>query len=260
MGLNKVCIMVSGGLDSFVSIKYAKSLGLEPYPVFISFGQPYVEKEREALATLDVKYKEVKVDGWLQTEITTDNWIIPGRNLLFAVIGASFADRVWLGALSGEQHAFAREHDKSHKFFREATNLLSYIFEIQQSKTIIETPFGHFTKTKVVQWALAHGIGEEKLKLTSSCYHGKLHNCGICGTCFKRWIAMINNDIFELYESKPWENLYARRTSVEMWNAWKEKSYSHYSWGRISETFRALQKVIKLDYYIEESRKLLTGI
>jgi len=44
--------------------------------------------------------------------------------------------------------------DKSHKFFQEASDVLTYNFQMKRDRTIIKTPFFHFTKTKVITWAL----------------------------------------------------------------------------------------------------------
>jgi 7-cyano-7-deazaguanine synthase len=258
----KVAIMYSGGLDSYIAYHYAKKMGYAPVAIWVGMGCPYDWKEKEAMGKLDIPWYELNCDV-LKEEYgnlpTPDNWIIPGRNLLIATIGAMFAKRVWICALDGEMHKFAKERDKSPEFYHLSSGLLTYVFDIARPETIVETPFAHLSKTEIVTWALHNGVSEEMLLRTSTCYDGERHNCGECGTCFKRWIAMKNNGVVEAYVTPPWENMYARRTSVEMWDASKAHDFTHYSDKRIHETMCALEAQLggKLADYINESREML---
>lgn len=242
--MKRVAIMTSGGLDSYIAYYYAKKHGLEPVPIWINLGQPYAKKEEKAIDSFEFRVRKITCDV-LREEFgnkpTVDNWIIPGRNLLLALIGAMFADRVWITALDGEMHKYAKERDKSPEFFHLTSGLFTYVFDVIRPETIVETPFKHMSKTEIVEWAITNGISEEQLLRTSSCYHEKLRNCGLCGTCFKRWIAMTNNGIKEEYANPPWKCDYARKTVKEMLEASKKKDYSHYSKKRQEETFRALK-------------------
>lgn len=256
----KVAIMMSGGLDSFISYYFAKIEGYEPIPIWVDIGQPYKLKELNSLARFDFETKKI-VCNVLREEFgnlpTVESWIIPGRNLLFATIGAMFGDKVWICALMGEQHEFAKEHDKSLRFYKDTSRLLTYVFNIARPETVVETPFRSMNKTDIVAWALDHGITKEQLKSTSSCYDGKKGNCGKCGTCFKRWLAFKNNGIDETYESNPWENEYARRTSIDMDEASEKNDFSHYDLPRVIATMSALRMVVNVEDYIKESKRLL---
>jgi len=250
MNKQKVVIMTSGGLDSYVAYYYAKKMGYEPVPVWVDLGQPYAKKEEASIDSFEFanEVKKIHID-LLRPEFNNvpdiNHWIIPGRNLLLAVIGASFGDRVWICALDGEMHKFARERDKTPEFYHLSSGLLTYVFDILRPETVVETPFANMTKTEIVKWALENGITPEQLLKTSSCYDGEAGKpCGKCGTCFKRWVALTNNGLSEEYEYPPYgeENLYAQDSIKKMKEAWDKKDFSHYSEKRIKETFSALEK------------------
>jgi len=240
--------MTSGGLDSYIACYYAKKKGYEPVPVWIDIGQPYARKEEKSIDSFEFapEVKKIHLD-LIRDEFGNvpdiNHWIIPGRNLLFAVIGATFGDRIWICALDGEMHKFARERDKTPEFYHLTSGLLTYVFDIIRPETIVETPFAHFTKTEEVRWALENGLTAEQLKKTSSCYDGKTGgHCGRCGTCFKRWVAFKNNGIEEEYDYPPYgeENVYAQESIKKMKEAKEKGDFSHYSEKRINETFNAL--------------------
>ena len=248
MKTQRVSIMTSGGLDSYIAYYYELSLGFIPLPIFVNLGQPYYEKELEAIKRFKyfdtIRFVDAVImkKEWGNTP-TVNNWIIPARNLFLVTIGAMYSGRVWLQALDGETHKFARERDKTPEFFHLSSGLLTYVCDIERPETIVETPFGELTKTEVVEWALSNGISEGELLLTTSCYHESERNCGQCGTCFKRWIAMINNGIGEEYGVEPWTNEYARNSIKATQKAMSEGDYSHYSKKRCEETMAALSKV-----------------
>jgi len=170
------------------------------------------------------------------------NQIIPGRNLIMATIAASFGERIWMMALDGETHMNTIERDKSTKFFQDTTNLLTYIFNVKRDITVLESPFMNMSKTDIVKWAIDHGVSEEFLKNTSTCYDESLHNCGECGTCFKRWISFKNNGVEEEYTKNPWESDDAKKLIANYKEAFINNDFSHYTKKRIEETFEALKK------------------
>ena len=248
----KLIICLSGGLDSSVAYQYAlKEKGYKPADIlclWFDIGQPYNKKEKESLDKLGIPYKTINMDlirnefNNIHTKIHP-NQIIPGRNLIFATIAASFGKRIWMMALDGETHLKTIERDKSTKFFKDTTAILTYIFNVKRNETIIESPFYHMSKTEVVKWAVSNNVAPEWLRMTSTCYDEKLHNCGECATCFKRWISMENNGVREGYTKNPWESNEAKTLIKKYVEAHNNKDYSHYSEKRIYETFNALEKV-----------------
>jgi len=250
----KLTILVSGGLDSVIAYYYALAKGYkedEIFPLWLDLGQPYNWKEEEVIDRLPFKVNKMHID-LVREEFDnvptpeSDKQIIPGRNLMFAVIGASFGKTVWLSALDGERNPFAKERDKSEKFFADATDLLTYVFNILRPETVLETPFRNMTKQEAVAWALDNGVSEELLMSTSTCYDDKEKACGECPTCFKRWVAMYGNGIYEehsnanppwlVFKKGSWHNEYVKTLIKCLEN----KEFEHYSEKRCRETLDTL--------------------
>lgn len=245
-------ILTSGGLDSYIARSFARSSGFKRIrSLWIDIGQPYREKELRAIEHFPypVEIIELPIVTSKNNNIPTINQqIIPGRNLLFAIIAASVGgDRIWLGALDTETHAFARERDKSPEFFHLTTGLLSYVFKVRSPQVVIESPFMEMSKTELVHWALKHGMTQGELQATSTCYHPDHHNCGECGACFKRWIAFTLNEIDDTWKRDPWVCDYALETVKRMLLDVNVGDYSHYSRKRVKETFEAIRRVRPLE-------------
>jgi 7-cyano-7-deazaguanine synthase in queuosine biosynthesis len=244
-GMSKnVSIMISGGLDSYIMDRYATVNGFNSTLIYVNLGHPYVESEKKAIKIAGFDAIEINMEAlYPAIEKRLSNQIIPSRNMLFAVVGSMFNPRVWLGALDGEQHG--KEHDKSRRFFDDASSLLSYTNEFFQAETIIETPFSHLTKAGTIEWALSTGgISKEDLLRTSSCYSGHETPCGVCLTCYKRWAAFLLNDIVETgHEANPWESDYAKEMAQEIPKAHKAGDHSRFTPSRIDEWFDVREKM-----------------
>lgn len=245
--MSNLSIMFSGGLDSLVAWRYAKQLGLDPQAIYVDLGHPYSQKEMDSMKVssktfdIDVIYIDMKTLFPL-IEKRLSNQIIPSRNLLLATIGGMFNPRVYINALDGEQNG--KERDKSDKFFKDSTELLTFLNNFFQQETIIETPFATMSKTEIVTWALQNGVTPQHLLATNSCYSGDKEKCGVCLTCFKRWVALYLNGIDEEgYTVHPLNGPYYKELCVEIPKANMNRDFSRFSLKRIVE-FRQLQRVL----------------
>jgi 7-cyano-7-deazaguanine synthase in queuosine biosynthesis len=244
---NKLSLMFSGGLDSYIAYFYAKSKGYDPLCLFVDMGQSNAKKEIQAIEKYKNEGTNSKTDyPWvqvinfkelvplIQTRLT--NQIIPSRNVLLATIGSMFSPIVWINALDGE--ANGKEHDKSDKFFSDVSSLLSFTNEFFQPKTTIESPFSNMSKAETISWALNNGIQKEKLLMTNSCYSETHNKCGKCLTCYKRYTAFLLNGIEEEgYSTNPLTSDYAKEMEIEIPKAHIAKDYSRFTEKRIKEHF-----------------------
>lgn len=210
-------ILMSGGLDSLIAYYYAQSLNkIDDEPTWsnivalhVDIGQPYAEKEREALSHFPFPVETVTAPfitsaNYAYPRPTPEAQIIPGRNMTLCAIAANYGTTIWMCALKGEMSAYMV--DKNDTFFKLASATLSYTFGTPIS---IETPFKRYTKSDVVRLAInTLHIPLDILKATSSCYDAVERNCGVCGTCVKRALAFANNGIEEEYEHDPFESPY----------------------------------------------------
>lgn len=239
-----LALCYSGGLDSLIAYNYAKACGYNPICIYVDLGHPYAEKEKATFKTQSKWHPEVNVIDmrtlFSLIQSRMNNQIIPSRNVMLATIGSMFAPRVWINALDGEQ--LGKEHDKSVRFFDDASTLLSFTNEAFQPTTIVESPFAKMSKADTIGWALNYGIPLDVLFGTASCYSGVHDKCGNCLTCVKRAIAFKKNGITEPgHEADPFESDYYKELLVEIPKAAANKDYSRFTPGRIEEFLSVLQ-------------------
>jgi len=238
----KIALMFSGGLDSTVAYFWAMRQGLDVQPIWVDLGQPYAIKEEMAMERVGItptvfRLPIMRAPGYVGE---WGGWIVPGRNLLLATIGANFGDEVWLCALLGEMHRAPYNPDKSPEFFDLTTGLLTFVYSMSRDRTRVTTPFADKTKSDVVRLALEIGMTPELIKATSSCYSHDDGNCGECGTCFKRWVALTNNGLEETYRVDPWTSEYAEHEIEAIRDALDRNDFTHYNESRCLDTMNAL--------------------
>lgn len=125
---------------------------------------------------------------------------VPLRNLLFSVMAVMHDyDEVWLCAVKGEG-----SKDKSHTFFREASNLCSFLLD---KPIIIRSPVAGYTKTELVKHVFVdRNIDKSILRYIPSCYYPSATvtgRCGKCQACLRRWVATTLNNIYEPHDESP---------------------------------------------------------
>ena len=201
-------ILLSGGLDSLVSLGITKNIELA---LTFDYGQKSADYEIKASKVIcdyyKIEHKVIKLD-WLK-EIThtalvsgdklpegIDNpkesaksvWV-PNRNGLFLNIAASFADGddydfIVIGANKEEGQTFS---DNS-KDFIERVNAEFEFSTCKHPKVV--APLLNCNKNDIVKLALENNI---PLGLVRSCYAGGEKHCGMCESCTRLKNALIAN-------------------------------------------------------------------
>lgn len=186
--------LVSGGVDSTLMALLTQEEGVPQQPLFIDYGQRAAKREWEACRRV---FKELDLprpvrmslrgfgthvaSGLTDPEMDVQkDAFLPGRNLLFLLVGASFAARheatsVAIGLLSEEAALFP---DQEQGFLKKAQPLL-------RTATInprlrIVSPLSHLSKPEVLALAKQKGISG-----TYSCHSGTEHPCGRCISCLE---------------------------------------------------------------------------
>lgn len=186
-----IVLLASGGLDSTLSAILALEQGLEIYPLFVDYGQ--IAKERE-LNACRANYKHyglpeprvVDVRGFgdlypsgltNQNMDILENAFLPGRNMLFLLVGSTYAcsvcaNSISIGLLAEELSLFP---DQTKEFLYKAQDLMSTMTgrELQ-----VLAPLIQFTKKDVVALAEKKGIVG-----AYSCHAGGETPCGECIAC-----------------------------------------------------------------------------
>lgn len=209
--MTKGIILLSGGLDSLVSL----GIGIEKYGISLAltfdYGQKAVEQEISTSKNIcdyyKIEHKVIKLD-WLKDVTHTalvsnedlpegiDNpeqsaksvWV-PNRNGLFLNIAGSFADGndydyIIIGANKEEGQTFP---DNTQEFIDKIDAEFEYS---TQKHPKVVAPLINSDKNDIVKLALEHKI---PLEFVRSCYASGEKHCGKCESCTRLKNALIAN-------------------------------------------------------------------
>lgn len=198
-------LLYSAGMDSFIADYLLKPDIL----LYAELGSKYQPKETKKI------YEQVRdcgIGDRLKVENLSflgkheqDNAHIPLRNLFLYEAGSLYGDEVIISALKGES-----SKDKSYEFRDKTSELVNYLLndpnDTNKRKVKFSMPFKDKTKSEILKEFIEKGGDIYKLeKYTVSCYSDEYERCGECASCFRRWVAEINNgiDLTHEYHSNP---------------------------------------------------------
>lgn len=212
--MNKSIILMSGGLDSVVSLALCKNEYNVTLALTFDYGQKSAVCEIEASKKIcefyNICHRVIKLD-WLK-EITHTSLVsseavptgaelinsensaksvwVPNRNGLFLNIAACFADSedydyILIGANKEEGQTFP---DNTQDFINRVNAEFEYSTR-KQPKVI--APLINFNKNDIVKQALEYSV---PLELIRSCYQGTKRHCGVCESCSRLKNALIANE------------------------------------------------------------------
>lgn len=219
----KSIILLSGGLDSLVSLALAKKEYNITLALTFDYGQKAIQREIEASKEIcnfyNIEHKIIKLD-WLkeitQTSLVSDKEIpvtsledlssdeftqksaasvwVPNRNGAFLNIAASFADSygynfIIFGANKEEGQTFP---DNTQEFIDRIND--SFRFSTQVKPKVL-SPLINLSKNDIVKKAIEHCA---PLELTRSCYAIEERHCGVCESCIRLKRALEENDCKEI--------------------------------------------------------------
>ncbi len=217
----KGIILLSGGLDSLVSLGLCKKSHNISLALTFDYGQKSAQYEIEASKNIcnyyNISHKVITLN-WLKDVTHTslvsnesvpesdtlfgDNvsaksvWV-PNRNGLFLNIAAAFADGdgydyIIIGANKEEANTFP---DNTQDFL-ERVNAEFEFSTLKHPKTV--APLINSDKNDIVKLALENNI---PLKYVRSCYNGGEKHCGRCESCLRLKNALKNNhDLYYIKE------------------------------------------------------------
>lgn len=214
----KSIILLSGGLDSLVTMGVAKDEYNIQLALTFDYGQKSLKQETSASKEIakyyNIEHKIIELPFLKQItktalvsdeEVPTDElytqdsakavWV-PNRNGLFLNIAASYADtyeftHILFGANKEEGATFP---DNTQEFVDGITESFKYSTLIQ---TKVVAPLINYNKNDIVNLALKQSI---PLEMARSCYRQGEKNCGVCESCKHLKDALEYNNAHEYIE------------------------------------------------------------
>lgn len=207
--MSRGIVLLSGGLDSVVSLALAKESYNIGLALTFDYGQKSAKNEIEASKKISdyysINHKVIKLE-WLKNithnaltenielpngiSETSDSVWVPNRNGLFLNIAACFADGegydyIIIGANKEEGETFS---DNTAEFIKR----INSEFEYSVSRDVqAVAPLINFNKNDIVKLALNNNV---PLDLVYSCYASGNKHCGKCESCTRLKNALIAND------------------------------------------------------------------
>lgn len=212
---NKGLILLSGGLDSLVSLDIALKTTDIKLALIFNYGQKPYKEEKQAATDIakyyGINYKIVNLP-YLEEIIKESSNIkcnnlndikavwVPNRNGLFLNIAASFCEAYNYNTIVfGANKQEACEFPDNTIEFVEHTNKTFEYSTIKQVKVL--APCLQFDKIQIINYAIDNSL---PLNLIKSCYDsstftGKKH-CGKCMSCKNIYNAILKSKKPELIE------------------------------------------------------------
>ncbi len=209
----KAVVILSGGLDSTTCMGIAQEMGYSLYPLTFDYGQRHrieLDKAKQVAAHYGVEERHQIIDlgflGRFGGSALTDPSIpvptgetaahdgehppaipityVPGRNLLFLSIAASYAEvneaeSIFIGVNALDYSGYP---DCRPEFIRRVEDVMAYATKVGvEGRAIrIRTPLLEWSKAEIIRQGLRIGV---PYHLTTSCYNGLSAACGECESC-----------------------------------------------------------------------------
>jgi 7-cyano-7-deazaguanine synthase len=171
-------ILLSGGIDSACLLADCVVQGQSPSALFVDYGQPAAEIERNCSAEIASRYgapwAAVQVGG-----LEVRDGEIPGRNALLAHLALTHLGNMRASCIYLAIHAGTPYRDCTPEFVEETQRSLD--FQSGGSVRLV-APYLAWPKQLVVEHAIELGL---PLELTYSCERGA-NPCGECPSCIDR--------------------------------------------------------------------------
>ena len=200
-------VLVSGGMDSCVTIAIAKNENSELALLHISYGQRTEQRERQAFndianfygvenrldisieylariggSSLTDKSIEVSEANLASKEIPTS--YVPFRNANMLSIATSWAEvlganAIYIGAVAEDSSGYPDCRPEFYEAFEKTIDVGTK----PDTKILIKTPIIHLLKSEIVQKGIELNA---PLNLSWSCYRSETIACGACDSCALR--------------------------------------------------------------------------
>lgn len=203
--MDQAIVLVSGGIDSAVTLWWAKAQGWDVRPLtFDYYGRPKREHTAidalvaragvSAARTVDLPFLK-EVDDLRPAGVAnrallkSPEGYIPGRNLIFYSLASYFAELDGSRYIVGGHNGLDPESfpDASPRFFDSLNGVFRMsLWSYDTSPVQVVVPLAGKSKEEVVRMGRSLRVPFE---LTWSCYWDKDVHCGTCASCLERRAA-----------------------------------------------------------------------
>ena len=207
--MKKAVVLLSGGLDSTITLYLAKNQGFEIYALSFDYGQ----KHNKELHSAKIIASKAQVAQHQIVSISLGNWggsaltnkdihiengdvtrtdipatYVPARNMVFLSIAASYAEAIsaqdiFIGVSQVDYSGYVDCRESFIKSMEETINQGTVMGAEKGLPIKIHAPFIYKTKADEIKTGM--DIGAD-LSNTWSCYKGGEKPCGICDSCLLR--------------------------------------------------------------------------
>jgi len=201
--MSKAIVIYSGGMDSLTVLHRAIEDGFDVSAISVNYGQrhakelDYAKRTTEKMGIrhdiLEMSFLRDLLGG---SSLTSDKpvplghyadarmkqTVVPNRNmiLLSLAVGAAVAQNaevVYCGVHAGDHAIYPDCRPK----FIDAMDHVSRIANYNPVR--IHAPFMRQTKAQILTWGITAGVDYAN---SWTCYNGREHACGKCGSCVER--------------------------------------------------------------------------
>lgn len=202
--MKKAIVLLSGGMDSAVTLFIAKKKGYKPYCLTFDYGQRHKKEilfAKKIARSAKSSCVVLKISlPWKKSALLDKNikvpenrrfsgrggipsTYVPARNTIFLSFGLSYAEAIGAKAVFIGANAidFSGYPDCRPEYYRKFNELFK---KAAKAKGIrIAVPLLRKTKKDIVRLGARLGVDFD---LTWSCYKGGSRPCGICDACMLR--------------------------------------------------------------------------
>ncbi len=207
--MRKAVVLLSGGLDSSITLFIAKNQGFETHALSCIYGQKhskeleFAAKQAQLAGTTEHRVINVNIGQWGGSSLTDNarsinsgqvdrndipDTYVPARNMVFLSLAASYAESIgardiFIGISEVDYSGYVDCRQSFIEAMQMAINQGTVCGAENNDPITIHAPF--INKTKCEEIIIGQKLGVD-FSNTWSCYKGEDKPCGVCDSCLLR--------------------------------------------------------------------------